>query len=119
MTELMMRLLKDGKIVGYEWHRLAADDATAISVWYSIDMQLWFYSGGMDENVLYDSFELGTKIMDKWFFEGDLVRAKLDEIGRIIWDGFRFIVEWNKDDEKYTELRKAPRYTEVIGNIHE
>lgn len=108
MTELMLRLLKDGKIVGYEWHRLAAKDATIITVWYSLDMRLWFYSGDCD--IHHDSFELGVKVFasdfseSRWIFGGDIVQCGECE---------PWIVSVSPGTLGNLEHAK------VIGNIHE
>jgi len=95
-TEMVFRLIKDGKIVGYK---------SIISAYpyflYSKDMEKWFESVASFEVQCeshifeyldrkryavcdYDSFELGIKHNDEWWFEGDILQfdtgiVELDE----------------------------------------
>jgi len=114
--ELMLRLLKDGKIVGYLW--LLDDEINQskdMEEWYAICNPLTFI--GSDGYIDYDSFELGIKVGDEYWFEGDEVLT--DEAGwegHIVFTGSAFIV---KDDiggfASYCNWDKYKR----IGNIHE
>lgn len=120
-NELMLRLLLGGKIVGYEWHRVL-DGAERMLVWYSTDMETWSYSG--EQEIDHDSVELGVRVGEKVFFEGDRVKniasAVPVEKGHegtvvfssaspvaVLWDGYDIPYRWGDED------------MEIIGNIHE
>lgn len=74
MTELMLRLIKDKKIVGYEWHRKVAPDAELTTIWYrEVEDDAWHFTG--DQAIDYDSFDPGIKVGEEWFFSGDIFEA--------------------------------------------
>lgn len=63
-TMMMLALYRDGKLVGYEWRRKAADDAKVLTIWYKpIDCEGWFYSGS------------------KWFISADSDRYRIVHSG--------------------------------------
>lgn len=78
MTELMLRLIKNGKIVGYmRWHNgdfytlpVDGDLNGSFAQW------LYYDSSGSPTstcNIDHDSFEFGIKVGGEWFFSGDLL----------------------------------------------
>jgi hypothetical protein len=84
-TELILRLLKDNKIVGYEY-RSPFSTSTKIIYIHHFDKLPIDHSRGYSDHsrgyntitgggnvIYYDSFELGIKVGDEWFFDGDLV----------------------------------------------
>ncbi len=102
-TEMMLRLLLKGKIVGYEWKlsskRWHSDECTgfrkkneenpnlricypcrgthedsSLGRAYSTDMKNW-----NGKEIEHDSFELGIKVGDEWWFEGDKFIPKEDD----------------------------------------
>lgn len=90
MTELMLRLLKDEKIVGYR--RITTTDE------FSIDGKLWVnWNEEMFYNLslrTYDSFELGMKQDDgTWWFTGDIIvsdeypddQATIGASSKLLW----------------------------------
>lgn len=75
-TELMLRLIKNKKIVGYELH-----DCENECIWHSknVDAREWgediFHNGDFDEFYIeHDSFELCIKDGDELWFEGDKLK---------------------------------------------
>jgi len=73
-TEMMLRLLKDGKIVGYEKHFRGRDGSHQIFHSKEINARgkniCWEYDDGIAK-ISADSFELGIKVDDVWWFSGD------------------------------------------------
>lgn len=83
-TEEMKRLLRKGNIVGFKWDLLYEEAIKHVTDYdrycyperwygkiiplYSTDMKRWV----MVEKIEYDSFELGIKYKDYWWFEGDM-----------------------------------------------
>ncbi len=85
MTELMLRLIKDGKIVGYEWHIDGLIQHTEQGDWFnrsgSPDDILYSAEYSMitgiishPEYIKHDSFDLGIKVGDEWYFTRDILR---------------------------------------------
>ncbi len=72
-TELMLRLLRKGKIVGY--HKQEQDKFLGyVLLLFSLDSKIWDKEWN---DIEYDSFELGVKVKasnDEWWFEGDIIR---------------------------------------------
>ncbi|KKN37961.1 hypothetical protein LCGC14_0758030 [marine sediment metagenome] len=68
-TELMLRLILDGKIVGYRWARQMPDGN--ISTWFSQDVmpKHWYLT---KLTLDYDSFNPGIKVGETWWFVGDI-----------------------------------------------
>jgi len=121
-TELMLRLIKDGKIVGYkhitpDWDKTLKMGEIEYTKVNSITE---FNAGFMLHRwdcISYDSFELGIKVGDEWWFEGDIVKTdEADWIGHIVFSGSEFIVV---DDIggfcSHCQWENFKR----IGNIHE
>jgi len=151
MKEMMIRLIKNDKIVGYEW-KLPYDDAIKLCTGYdeycfpkekwsgkivsvdSVDMGHWV----MVEDFTYDSFELGIKVGDEWWFINDRVQAEFNtwligDIGKeecIKWqkmsgtidqkDDGRIVVVWDNGD-KSEPLIRAINMSDFkrIGTIHD
>jgi hypothetical protein len=113
-TESMVRLLKDGKVVGY----------------ITIEPNhIYFMNPGgnqwewkcMDETQ-FDSFDPGVKVGENWFFEGDILKhityrgtASLEQAGSGLWrlypigPAIRIPIPFIERAEEYR----------VVGNIHE
>lgn len=76
-TESILRLLKDGKIVGYERHKPFANikNSNIIIIHTQheedIDSDDWNIFMYPNRIIEYDSFELGIKVGIKWWFVGD------------------------------------------------
>lgn len=70
-TEMMLRLIKDGKIVGYENH--FQDFEGEIQTFYGIEInkrtEMVELNKKTDVPMIHDSFEFGIKVGDKWWFE--------------------------------------------------
>ena len=86
-TEMMSRLLKDGKIIERRWEIKLRDVGDAIDAETKDQLDLWGYEPD-DMIILYevrpnvwsfratstwDAIEQGIKIGDEWIFEGDRV----------------------------------------------
>jgi len=77
-TELILRLLKDNKIVGYEYRNPFSTSTKIIYIHHFDKLPIDHSRGyntitGGGNVIYYDSFELGMKVGDLWFFDGDLV----------------------------------------------
>ena len=117
-TELRLRLLKNGRIVGYEMKKhgvtLFADDRRPHSF---ID---------------HDSFEIGIKIHNKWVFEGDIIERPYPNEDCL---PYRFEIKRNESGALYYVAPNAakgdtlgthweylsermPKF-KIVGNIHE
>ncbi len=72
-TELMLRLLDDGKIVGYEWHLNVDGLVSTRRKNLCCKEEPVFEEDviGIYRQIPYDSFEQGIKVGDTWWFEGD------------------------------------------------
>ena len=74
--ELCLRLIKDGKIVGYELHR----DKNIYHFEQIRNEELPCHileASRIQEYLIdYDSFELGIKVGDEWWFEGDIFSSE-------------------------------------------
>jgi len=86
-TEMMLRLIKDDKIVGYlEISRRTDLDKMSIMFFENYDHE---HDTAVDRPP-FDFFELGIEVDDVWWFEGD--KAKWDGKGiprrsfTVIWD---------------------------------
>lgn len=140
-TEQMLRLIKDGKIVGREWKltvksakKVLGEDCSnknfpdlsdniIITIHIHDKISLWGFGAF---HLSYDSFELGIKVGDEWWFKGDRVRrTRLSNIpdtdGELKHDGYRWVIipDLPGDMPYYifeaTDLKGWKR----IGNIHE
>ena len=126
-TELMLRLLKDGKIVGYEHRKCAGIRHPNMSIFHKVDLDLCGRDIAMylDDRVNYinhDSFELGIKVGDEIWFEGDIL-CYIDEPESkhtLVYDG--------KDCRWYLVSHKTGNHDsrdfplvdfKRIGNIHD
>ena len=108
----MLRLIKDGKIVGYETHeqgeifhkhKIPTRGTTIIAV-----------TNGDEWYIPHDSFDLGIKVGDEWWFANDLVEfdteclgedcattVKVIGKGRIEFDGVYFYVDQTNIEETF------------------
>lgn len=121
-SELRVRLLKDGKIVGFEWHR---NTNGLMSMWRKNLYRR--KNSAFEEDVIgiyrqisYDSFELGIKTDDEWWFEGDRIMGKVDGI---TINGVLNAPTWNHGWIVITQGVSKELWTfigaERIGNIHD
>ena len=126
-TELMLRLIKDGKIVGYEWHQYNPVEKRMF-VYRVVGRELssnsldWEGYPHIHFILEYDSFELGIKVGDEWWFEGDIVRREWQRNinGTLKYDGFRWLVEPDiKEFPFYIHDKTDFKHWNRIGNIHE
>ncbi len=78
MTELMLRLIKDGKIVGHEIRTTTGSRTPLMAIHhkryitdtgYDVAKYLKYKINYID----HDSFDPGTKVGGEWFFPGDIV----------------------------------------------
>lgn len=80
-TEEMKRLLLNGKPVGYEWHTTINPKSDIQVVYHCPDLEfkdnlvdlLGYYDEELDKIIEYNSFEVGIKANDEWWFEGDII----------------------------------------------
>jgi len=119
MTEMMLRLIKDGKIVGY----INIDED---GIGQSED-SLTHFSGYCSHitAISYNSFEQGIKVGDEWWFEGDKIQFKTFEAEiKNSWDervlkhngvGFYFNMADYWNPYLPIDIWEMKR----IGNIHE
>jgi hypothetical protein len=130
-TESMSRLIKDGKIVGYEYHTTINSQSNIQAIYHSTDKNirdnivnlLDYTDDEIEYVIIYDSFEQGIKIYDNWYFEGDVTHWKgINELGRnvdekhiIVFNGFEFTLDG------YTDLQFAfnNQNIKIIGNVHD
>lgn len=115
MQELMFRLIRDNKIVGYLKH-----DCNNIIGLFNTSINF----NGFDGLIDYDSFELGINVGDSWWFSGDLLYDPLHNVTHeLIYDGINGWKEMCKDYKSPIEvwvwlIERIDRI-KVIGNIHE
>jgi len=70
MTESMSRLIRDGKIVGYELHEGGKlyHGFTYDACWFNV-----YEEDGIRDEFQHDSFDMGIKAGDEWLFAGDII----------------------------------------------
>ena len=119
---IFLRLLKDGKIVGYI-------ELTSLGIGLTYKNSAFIICDDVD----YDAFELRSPFKDKndqWLWEGDKIRASRPNVDLIhetfimygIWNssvsgGYGFYVVGT--DNMLTSLYPDQKYIEKIGTIHE
>ena len=128
MTELRMRLIKDGKIVGYEWHKMGVyfdqmrtpdlPDIPSIVIKVSTDGKKWW--GGVNTPPPHDSFDLGIKVDDEWWYENDLIewREWGPEIGESWPKGFIDYCKYGADGWIMSNNGKALYEILTFGAVH-
>ena len=111
MNELMLRLIKDGKIVGYKWFCKGEEGYSHKRNYMFSDLIEW------------DFVELGIKVGDEWYFDGDRLCFEDGETkltGTIKWYLNRWLVFY--EDGATSLLRTDAGYASCIkriGNTHE
>ena len=124
-TELMLRLIKDDKIVGY----LLLINGT-IAIAHTSNSEVWrtYNSGHHTHSMPYNSFELGIKVGDTWYFDGDLfaLKDRPEEIFQLhyeIKDSDIDVFYWNVRAKTGDMVDFAWALDQCsakrIGNIHE
>ncbi len=73
MKELMLRLIKDGKIAGFLFY------CGGMEIVYSEDGTDWY-----PEFIPHDSFNMGIEVGGEWLFAGDIVEREHDSWGSVI-----------------------------------
>jgi len=108
-TESVIRLLKEGKIVGYEYKQLST--TKTIQRWQEHSDRT-----RVSRPIEYDAFNLSFKFDDKWVFEGDKIKMEAGCIyhGEISFNGLAFTVS----DFIFPSLSRIKSIT-IIGNIYE
>ncbi len=123
-TELMLRLIKDEKIVGY---LLQVKGRTYLKI-MTPGLRgdgVWFPHDGIYDA---DSFELGIKVKDsndEWWFEGDIIDVNNNNITTptLVFnrENYTWMVdcdEWRTQRMKFTLERLREGFCKRIGNIH-
>ena len=117
--EMMLRLLLKGKRVGYEKKEIFGE---LIVTFHSANIgdkeQWWDLQFGY--KIEYDSFELGIKVGDEWWFEGD--KAKRGRINGILRrDHFRWVIVTDLEENEIFHIYDETvfKFWKRIGNIHE
>lgn len=127
-NEEMKRLLKDGKIVGYEWHYVYEDfnEAGNMTISQTDDLSMVKWYGVSPNTIRYDSFELGIKV-GEWWFENDLIEVGEYKYGSRHEPAFTGILmffdyEWIIYDIDSMGINGVKpnddRIKQRIGNIH-
>ena len=140
MKELMLRLIKDDKIIQRRWEVQLKDVGDALDAETKDQLDLWGYEP-TDMLILYevrpnvwsfratdtwDSVELGIKVDESWWFEGDIINVNDNNITipTLVYDKDKFAwtvecKEWNERGIEYTLEHVMGGYHKRIGNIHE
>lgn len=122
-TEEMKRLLWKGDIAGYEWHK----------VYHGV---MYIRHGDKDfvhseelhplvpeepaTGIEHDSFEIGIKVGDEWWFEGDKGKDTLNsnygKFTLVLEDGFMWLLCLDGDEEAIVryELKTTLAHAERI-----
>lgn len=114
-NELMLRLLLDGKIVGYELicggvHR-QSNEILDIDEYYTLE--------GDEEYTIWDSFELGVQFNGTYVFEGDILTyAGWKSPGVVHRDDLGMWVIRIKGFSDHPLVQLSADWY-VVGNIHE
>ena len=125
MNELMIRLIKDGKIVGWE-HKELIDGLVRTQYSSSKEDGIHFWVESPISQ--YDSFDMGIKVGDnEWWFDNDKIKMKgHSEPGVLIYevDNMRWCIKCSIEGHKwkYTTLKFMSLYYvnfKRIGSIYE
>ena len=133
MREIKFRLVKDGKIVGYETHTIDPDINEGICIYHKCPADEVFKYGypitsGDKWFIFHDSKEQFTGLLDrndKEIYEGDIVQTKYETMPpiSIMWRDGGFYYSPPKKDPNDGRLFCVCEFTtesdEVIGNIHD
>jgi hypothetical protein len=118
MRELMLRLVRNGKIVGYEWH-YGGEILHGISLvnqfWTSISSMPGCY-------IRHDYPDLGVKVGDEWWFSHDYFKLITDEetvVVELYYEGINWYIKAVDNGEtSYLNLRHMDNMTR-IGTIYD
>lgn len=124
MTELCLRLIGDGKPVGYEYHVVGV-----IFHYYEMPPPKGITKAiTIDNNsyIKHDSFDLGIKVEDKWWFAGDIGReiSKSRPKFQLRHTGFHFELVYIIPEYGHAIVRRLDSANMLegcncIGNIYE
>lgn len=114
--EMMLRLLNKGIIVG----EMQIENG---EVYYHEYVDEWEWLTANDIYILWDSFELGVKVGETWYFSGDILEITdtmfpFDETETFMIDDNLFI-KLGKDKIHITELEKNKWKFKKLGTIHD
>ena len=119
--ELMLQLIKDNKIVGYEYHingfiyyfdKLLTDEEMENTVKH--EQIHWF-------KVSHDSVELGVKVGSGWYFDGDRGIIAVNNILRMVtlcFNGSKFYFLVNSKFSHTYDFDKYRYKFKKTGTIH-
>jgi len=74
MKELLLRLIYGGKVVGYEWKYYDKWAGTHITLYYDKKSCIG-KSKSVYPSPKHDSFDVGTKVGDEWWFSDDKIKG--------------------------------------------
>jgi hypothetical protein len=129
-TELILRLLKDNKIVGYEYRNPFSTSTKIIYIHHFDKLPIDHSRGYSDHSrgyntitgggnvIYYDSFELGIKVGDEWWFEGDIIKDKHGINFIIIFNGLDFLIQSVIQPKFEFKIQNIDEF-KCIGTIHD
>jgi hypothetical protein len=116
-TELTLRLIKDDNIVGYS--AMTDRGYKGLQCGYIKPANFPDFPIYGFRPIVHDSFELGIKVGDEWWFEGDVVKTdEGDWVGRIYYDDRHNCFGVEDDLGGFSVLCNWWNFKR-IGNIHE
>ena len=121
ISELMLRLILNDKIVGYEWHKDNKIYVTYTNHPLGKDpMRQYEWFNIQRHHIKYNSFELGVKVDENYLFEGDkgiLFFAGKEKTVTLVFDGYQFAFATEGQGFYY-----FPEYNhdfKLLGTIHD